>query len=114
MVSLLHEHHIRGRAARTADLADLLADSPGVLVVTHEALRPDVTSVIAAFLQDQPNWSEIPIVVLLDRAASQSRIEAALNAAWPRSRRIFYQRPVAALELVSGIQSALLSRFRQR
>jgi two-component sensor histidine kinase len=27
---------------------------------------------------------------------------------------MFYQRPVAALELVSGIQSALLTRFRQR
>jgi two-component sensor histidine kinase len=51
---------------------------------------------------------------LLDRAASQSRIKAALSAAWPRARQIFYQRPVAALELVSGIQSALLTRFRQR
>jgi two-component sensor histidine kinase len=114
MASLLHEHSIRGQAASAADLADLLVDSPGVLVVTHEALNPDVIAVIAAFLQNQPNWSEIPIVVLLDRAASQSRIKAALNAAWSRSRQMFYQRPVAALELVSGIQSALLTRFRQR
>ncbi|MBA2400969.1 MAG: sensor histidine kinase, partial [Bradyrhizobium sp.] len=37
-----------------------------------------------------------------------------LSAAWPRSRQMFYHRPVAALELVSGIQSALLTRFRQR
>ena len=42
------------------------------------------------------------------------RIQAALRAAWPRSRQMFYQRPVAALELVTGIQSALLSRLRQR
>jgi two-component sensor histidine kinase len=112
--SLLHEHDIRGQAASAAELPDLLADSPGVLIVTHEALDPDAIAVIAKFLQDQPNWSEIPIVVLLDRAASQSRIKAALSAAWPRSRQTFYQRPVAALELVSGIQSALLTRFRQR
>ena len=92
----------------------MLSASPGVLVVTHEALNPDVIDVIAEFLQAQPNWSEIPIIVLLDRAASQSRIKAALSAAWPRSRQMFYQRPVAALELVSGIQSALLARFRQR
>jgi two-component sensor histidine kinase len=33
---------------------------------------------------------------------------------WPRSRQLFYQRPVAALELLSGIQTALLARLRQR
>lgn len=112
--SLLHEHNIRGQTASAADLADLLVDSPGVLVVTHEALNPEVIAIIAEFVQDQPNWSEIPIVVLLDRAAPQSRIKATLSAAWPRSRQMFYHRPVAALELVSGIQSALLTRFRQR
>jgi two-component sensor histidine kinase len=114
MASLLQEHNIRGQAASAADLAELLAKSPGVLVVTHEALNRDVIAIIAAFLKDQPNWSEMPIVVLLDRAASQSRVKAALSEAWLRSRQMFYQRPVAALELVSGIQSALLTRFRQR
>jgi two-component sensor histidine kinase len=114
MASLLDEHGIRAQAASAADLTEQLAKSPGVLVVTHEALSQDVIATIAEFLQDQPNWSEIPIVVLLDRTASQSRIKAALSEAWLRSRQTFYQRPVAALELVSGIQSALLTRFRQR
>ncbi|MER8825862.1 sensor histidine kinase [Mesorhizobium sp. M0938] len=112
--SLLQERGVRAKAASTADLGNLLAESPGVLVVTHEALDPVAIATIASFLQHQPNWSEIPIIVLLDRAASQVRIQAALNAAWPRSRQIFYQRPVAALELISGIQSALLTRARQR
>nr|WP_249812033.1 sensor histidine kinase [Bradyrhizobium sp. 188] len=112
--SLLHEHEIRGLAASPAELSNLLLDSPGVLIVTHEALDPRAIATIAKFLQDQPNWSEIPIIILLDRAAAQARIKAALGAAWPRSRQMFYQRPVAALELVSGIQSALLTRFRQR
>jgi two-component sensor histidine kinase len=112
--TLLHEHNVRGQSASPADLSEMLLASPGVLVVTHEALNSDVITIIAEFLQAQPNWSEIPIIVLLDRAASQSRIKVALSAAWPRSRQMFYQRPVAALELVSGIQSALLTRFRQR
>jgi two-component sensor histidine kinase len=112
--SLLREHQIKGRATSSPELGDLLAESPGVLVVTHEALNPDVITTVASFLLEQPNWSEIPIVVLVDRAASQSRIKAVLGAAWPRSRQIFYQRPVAALELISGIQSALLARYRQR
>lgn len=114
MASLLLEHGIRAQAVIATELADRLAEFPGVLVVTHEALNPVAIKVIAQFLQDQPNWSEIPIVILLDRAAPQSRIQSALAGAWPRSRQTFYQRPVAALELVSGIQSALLTRFRQR
>ncbi|MBZ9811787.1 MULTISPECIES: sensor histidine kinase [unclassified Mesorhizobium] len=112
--SLLQERGIRAQAANTADLGKLLTESPGVLVVTHEALNPEAIATIARFLQGQPNWSEIPIIVLLDRRAGQSGIQAALSAAWPRSRQIFYQRPVAALELISGIQSALLTRARQR
>jgi two-component sensor histidine kinase len=114
MTSLLLEHGIRARAASADDLADCLADFPGVVVVTHEALNPSAIGIIAQFLEDQPNWSEIPIVILLDRAAPPRQIQAALAAAWPRSRQTFHQRPVAALELVSGIQSALLTRFRQR
>jgi len=112
--SLLQERGVRAKAANHADLEDLLAESPGVLVVTHEALDAAAVAAVGRFLQQQPNWSEIPIVVLLDRRASQSRIQTALSAAWPRSRQIFYQRPVATLELISGIQSALLTRARQR
>ncbi len=114
MVSLLSQHGLRGEAATLEDLSDLLAQAPGVLVVTHEALNPTAIDIIGRFVESQPNWSEIPIVVLVDRSAAQLRIQAALSSAWPRSRQIFYQRPVAALELVSGIQSALLARFRQR
>ncbi|PSJ56153.1 sensor histidine kinase [Kumtagia ephedrae] len=112
--SLLQERGIRAQAANTADLGKLLTEAPGVLVVTHEALNPEAIATIAKYLQGQPNWSEIPIIVLLDRRARQSGIQAALSAAWPGSRQIFYQRPVAALELISGVQSALLTRARQR
>lgn len=89
MASLLIEHGIRAQAVTATELADRIAEFPGVLVVTHEALNPVAINTIAQFLQDQPNWSEIPIVVLLDRAAPQSRIQSALAAAWPRSRQTF-------------------------
>lgn len=112
--SLLQERGVRAKAANPKDLGALLGEAPGVLVLTHEALDPVAIATVGKFLQQQPNWSEIPIVVLLDRAASPARIQAALRVAWPRSRQIFYQRPVAALELLSGIQSALLTRARQR
>jgi two-component sensor histidine kinase len=113
--TLLEEHQVAVKqAVGPEELASRLGEVPGMLVVTHEALDPSVLSIIGEHLADQPDWSEMPIVVLLDRAAPHARIRAELSIAWPRSRLIFYQRPVAALELLSGLQSALLARLRQR
>ena len=112
---LLLEHGIRvDSGSGVGDIADRLATSPGVLVTTHEALTPPVLAAVASHLRRQPQWSEVPIVVLLDRAAPNSRVRAELSRVWPRARQLFYQRPVTPVELVSGVQSALLIRLRQR
>lgn len=113
--TLLKQHDlIVRRAEGPREVAMQLAEEPGVVVVTHEALNPAALDIIATHVADQPSWSEMPIIVLLDKAAPHARIRAELNAKWSRSRQIFYQRPVATLELLSGIQSALLARLRQR
>ena len=114
LASLLGEHDIDVAHASEDSLAQRLADSGGVLVATHEALSPRVIDVVAAFLEKQPDWSELPVVVLLDRSAPAVRIRAQLAARWARSRQTFYERPVSAVELLSGIQAALLVRLRQR
>ncbi len=112
---LLTEHEVPVRqTAGPDDLATQLAQLPGVLVATHEALNPAVMGGVAKHLRAQPDWSELPVVILLDRTAPHARIRAELSAKWPRSRQLFYQRPVVALELLSGIQAALLARRRQR
>lgn len=113
--TLLTQHGLTvQRAARPEELVTRLAQSPGVLVATHEALNPEVLELVRSHLLDQPDWSEMPIIILLDRTAPHARIRAKLSTAWPGSRQLYYQRPVATLELVSGVQSALLARLRQR
>lgn len=115
LARLLHEYEIAVRiGTRAEEPAALLAADPGVLVATHEALSPAVLAGVGEYLAGQPSWSEMPILVLLDRASRPDQVQAELGRAWPRSRQIFYQRPVAAVELVSGVQSALLARWRQR
>jgi two-component sensor histidine kinase len=112
---LLTEHDLEVRICSTgASVTPFLTASPGVLVATHEALIPEVVTDIGVWLETQPGWSEMPIVVLLDRSSHQARVKAALGKAWPRARQIFYQRPVTPVELVSGIQAAFLARLRQR
>ena len=112
---LLSEQDLEVRICSTGDsVAPYLSASPGVLVATHEALTPDVVSAVADWLETQPSWSEMPIIVLLDRRSQQAKIKGALGASWPRARQIFYQRPVTPVELVSGVQAAFLARLRQR
>lgn len=97
-----------------AEIDACLSQSPGVLVTTHEGLTPAILAAVARHLAAQPAWSEMPIIVLLDRSSPNARIRAELGAAWPRARLLFYQRPMTPVELISGVQSALLARLRQR
>lgn len=112
---LLRKHLISYEVCRNASaLENWLAESPGAIVATHEALDAAARQVIADHLAGQADWSELPILILLDKASPHAQMRSTLAAEWPRSRQVFYQRPVAALELVSGVQSALLARIRQR
>ena len=111
----LREQKIEVKAAKAdGDLVEHLALSPGIIVITHEALNPQVVARIAMHLEEQPDWSEVPIIILLERTAPIARIRSQLLTSWPGSRLLFYTRPIAPLELVNGIQSNLLVRLRQR
>ncbi|WP_426237796.1 sensor histidine kinase [Pararhizobium sp. DWP1-1-3] len=96
------------------DLVPHLASSPGLIVITHEALSPGVVAAIAKHLAAQPDWSEVPVLVLLERAAPVVRIRSQLERKWPGARLVFHMRPIAQLELVNSIQSNLLVRLRQK
>ncbi|MGF9567691.1 sensor histidine kinase [Neorhizobium sp. BT27B] len=115
VAAFLREQKIEVKAAKVdGELVEHLALSPGIIVITHEALNPQVIVRITTHLAEQPDWSEVPIIVLLERTAPIERIRNQLLTSWPGSRLLFYTRPIAPLELVNGIQSNLLVRLRQR
>lgn len=114
ITALLTEQKIAVNAISDEDLTPNLSRSPGVVVITHEALNPTVVARVAEHLAAQPDWSEVPIFVLLERAAPIARIRPQLLATWPGARVLFHTRPIAPLELVNNIQSNLLVRLRQR
>ncbi|WP_160008780.1 sensor histidine kinase [Rhizobium sp. 18055] len=115
IAALLREQKVAVKAAKAdEDLISHLALSPGIIAITHEALNPEVVLRIAAHLAQQPDWSEVPIIILLERAAPIARIRSQLERAWPGSRLLFHTRPITPMELVNAIQSNLLVRLRQR
>jgi two-component sensor histidine kinase len=115
VMALLGEHDVEVKAGRSdEEVAKLLSLSPGVIIVAHEALSPNVLASIGEHLTSQPDWSEVPILILLERAAPISRIRSQLERSWPSARLLFHFRPIARLELMNSIQSNLLVRLRQR
>lgn len=115
MRDLLVEHDIDASIAVDIDtLEQSLGGGPGVLVATHEALKPAIIEAVARYLGSQPAWSELPVVVLLDKNSPTEAIRVHLNRVWPRARHLFYHRPLKPVELISGVQSGLLARRRQR
>lgn len=115
MRTLLSNHDIEATiAVDIPALKQSLSEGPGVLVATHEALKPEVVEAVADHLASQPNWSELPVVVLLDKNSPTEAIRVHLNRVWPRARHLFYHRPLKPVELISGVQTGLLARRRQR
>ena len=85
----------------------------GVLVLTQEALNGDVLAVVGDYLELQPPWSELPILLLVDAVGNTARELGRFQAALPRSRTLVLQRPVRISELESAVQTMRRSRLRQ-
>jgi PAS domain S-box-containing protein len=104
-------------AGLTCDLCNGLHDllrewnaGAGALLLTDEVLAGEDPEQFAAILQDQPAWSDLPIV-LLSAAGADSAI-----AVWAMERLgnvTVLERPVRVTTLVSALQTAIRARRRQ-
>ena len=96
-----------------ADLARGLATDGAAVVMSQEALTPRMLDVVAGHLAAQADWSELPLVLLLDRDHQNGAVLTRLRTRLPGSKLTVLQRPVRALELLTAVQTALRARRRQ-
>ncbi len=93
-------------------LTEALKAGPGAAILTEEALAEARPEALAAWLDGQPPWSDLPFIVLATRqvgrrtAAATERLRAIGNV-------VLLERPVNAETLVSAARSALRARRRQ-
>jgi PAS domain S-box-containing protein len=91
-------------------LAQEMAHGVGVLVLVEEALSDSVVQRITELLTRQPNWSDLPVVVLTRPGADS--IEH--PDTWERLGNVtLLERPVRAGALISLLRAALRTRERQ-
>ena len=89
-----------------------LKEGAGALLLTEEALLPDVTPKLGQALDCQPPWSDVPIIILAGEP-SFDRPGRTFGDLGRRTNVTLIDRPVRIKSLVSAAQSALHARERQ-
>ena len=89
-----------------------MIDSAGALLLTEEALESPQGSLLLKFLEGQPAWSELPLIILT--SGGESRRAGLLNVATAAAGTVtLLERPISTLTLIRSVQVALRSRRRQ-
>ena len=83
----------------------------GAILVTEEAIGPEVAPRLARTLSEQPAWSDVPIIILTGAPLeTKSRSFRELGR---RTNVTLVDRPVRINSLISAAQAALRARERQ-
>lgn len=102
------------RAVPTAgEVAGHLAGHDSVLVLTQEGLTRQLRSALEDVLADQPAWSRLPILLILDRALDSAGALPELAALMVRGEVIVLHRPMRPLAFTTALDAALAARRRQ-
>ncbi|MGF1553984.1 MAG: sensor histidine kinase [Paracoccaceae bacterium] len=113
LTAAVKEAGFDARVLPTPDALGGRRDEAGALVVAQEALDTALLGAIDRALDEQPPWSELPIVLLTADSEQTRRLSERLSARWGAARLSYLARPVGRVELVSAIQLSLTLRLRQ-
>jgi signal transduction histidine kinase len=99
-----------------ADLSCLCTEldhGVGVALIVEEALQGADYGLLARWIERQPPWSDLPIVLLAHRGGGVERNPAARRLSLALGNVTFLERPFHPTTLVSVIETALRGRRRQ-
>lgn len=92
------------------DLQEKLKKGAGALLIVEEALVSGADEKLARYLQQQPPWSDLPVLILAYAGADSVKIAAAMEKF---GNVTVLERPIRIAALVSAVRSALRARTRQ-
>lgn len=84
-------------------------EGAAALVIAEEALTRAETLLLVEYLEDQPPWSDIPVIIIAGLGKNHS--QGALFG--DRTNLNVLERPLSAVMLISAVRSALRARSRQ-
>ena len=111
---MLAESDVASAICRTLDaLVDGLEEGAGFVLVTEEALLGADLRAVSAWIGAQPEWSDLPFVLLTHRGGGLERNPDAARFLEMLGNVTFLERPFHPTTLVSIARSALRARRRQ-
>ena len=94
--------------------ASEIGEETGAIVIAEEAFNDLTLPVFIAALEDQPVWSDIPVIVLTRPAhGTFSSRKATERLASVIGNIMFLERPLQALTLISAVRTTLNARKKQ-
>ena len=112
IAALLTEHGFQSSVCKDPATSAVEIISAGALVMTEEALEFATTTNLLIALEDQPPWSELPLIILT--SGGVSRLTRLFDlAAHATGGVTLLERPIATETLLRTINVALRSRRRQ-
>lgn len=94
----------------THALCSAIQEGAGAAVITEESLFDEGPDLLAATFRAQPEWSDIPVLLLASRGANSPLATWILEVL---GNVTVLERPVRIATLVSAVRSALKARRRQ-
>ena len=94
-------------------LVDELNRGAGLAVIADEALITADFGPLARWLDTQPAWSDIPLLILTRQGAGSERNPAAARLAEALGNVAFVERPFHPTTFVSAVRTAMRNRRRQ-
>jgi light-regulated signal transduction histidine kinase (bacteriophytochrome) len=85
----------------------------GAVLLTEEALSPETVRRLSRLLRRQPNWSDLPLIILIDADRYVEKSTILVNSLGPGRNIIILERPTSSRALASVVRSALEARRRQ-
>lgn len=113
-LNFLAQHNLAAQAFRSVpELRDEVPHGCGMIILAEEALAESSILVLLQVLQEQPPWSDIPILLITSGGeVSQTRLRR-LNIFGPGGNVSVLERPFRPATLISAVEVALRSRQRQ-
>ena len=110
------QHH--GMAAVTSTLEGLLASVRkdallGPLLIAEEALDAAAIQELSHFVQHQPSWSDLPILILTASGRETLHSSRMQAERLPLGAPVLLERPIRTATLISSVGAALRARTRQ-
>jgi PAS domain S-box-containing protein len=95
------------------DVSRCIADGVGALLIAEEALGAGDRAQLLAALDEQPVWSDLPVVLLVSPGELSGSLSVAVQDVVRRGNVTLLERPVRVATLTTALDAALRARARQ-